>query len=92
MGHGCVGEGAYRWGLSLFNFTTFLYILATFSVSHTHFEVTVLGRQPHPSARYALIMQDNSQRQYLTNPMDSPPELSQSSYSSMGFEGDGSVR
>ncbi|KAH8750918.1 hypothetical protein F5882DRAFT_470261 [Hyaloscypha sp. PMI_1271] len=38
-------------------------------------------------------MQDNSQqRQYLTNPMDSPPELSQSSYSPMGFEGDGGVQ
>ena len=66
-----------------------------FCSSHT-FRSQVLGRQPHlfqpPSARYALIMQDNSQRQYLTNPMDSPPELSQSSYPFMGFEGDAGVR
>ena len=79
-----------------FNFTTFLRTFSHFFLFLTHFGVTVLGRQPHifqpQSARYALTMQENQKQQYPTNPMDSPPELSQSSHSYMGFEGDADVR
>jgi hypothetical protein len=91
-----VWERKHKWRLSLLQFHyLFACVLALFSTSRT-FRSQVLGRQPHlfqpQSARYALIMQDNSEQQYPTNPMDSPPELSQSSCSYMGLEGDADPR
>jgi hypothetical protein len=71
-------------------FTTFFLLL-----THFQFSADSLTFSNPSQAHYALIMQDNSEQQYLTNPMDSPPELSQSSYSYMtymGFEGDADVR